>query len=89
MRNKFEIREPDNRKVAKNLVSVEKPCVAELSALMECMKRAGDADEACTRERAALQACSQKLGATSVRAARNNMYAHMQRLVKSWKRVGF
>lgn len=36
---KFEItKEPDFRKVAKNLVKVEKPCVEELQDLMECMK---------------------------------------------------
>lgn len=31
-------REPDYRKVAKNLVEVERPCVTELSALLECMR---------------------------------------------------
>ena len=30
--------EPDIRNVAKKLVKVEKPCVAELSTLMDCMK---------------------------------------------------
>jgi hypothetical protein len=30
--------EPDIRNVAKKLVRVEKPCVAELSTLMDCMK---------------------------------------------------
>ena len=28
-------------------------------------------------------------GVTSVRAARGNMFGHMQRLVKSWKRFGY
>ncbi len=31
-------KEPDYRKVAKKLVKVDKPCVQELSALMDCMK---------------------------------------------------
>ncbi|KAG1674146.1 hypothetical protein FOA52_015777 [Chlamydomonas sp. UWO 241] len=82
-------REPDYRKVAKNMVTVDKPCVAELSALMECMKRAADADSRCDTERAALQACSRKMGATSVRAARNNMYVHMLRLARTWKKFGY
>ena len=30
--------EPDVRNVAKKLVRVEKPCVAELATLMDCMK---------------------------------------------------
>ena len=32
------LKEPDFRNVAKKLVRVEKPCVAELSTLMDCMK---------------------------------------------------
>ena len=32
------LKEPDFRNVAKKLVRVEKPCLAELSSLMDCMK---------------------------------------------------
>ena len=37
------LKEPDIRNVAKKLVRVEKPCVAELSTLMDCMKASGTA----------------------------------------------
>lgn len=90
----FEIpsKEPDWRNVSKKLVKVGKPCVSELSALMDCMKRSAstaEADSGCSRERTALQACAQKSSAASAKTTRNNMYNNLNRLVKSWKRFGY
>nr|8A22_BB Chain BB, mS37 [Polytomella magna]8APN_BB Chain BB, mS37 [Polytomella magna]8APO_BB Chain BB, mS37 [Polytomella magna] len=83
----WQLKEPDNSRVVKNLVKPSKPCGKELLALIDCTRRnfSGDADGTCMRERAALARCSSQRKKTS----KGEILNHLKNLAASWKRFGF